>query len=67
MVQNNYESKKLTCKHCIRPEISPNFFSYLSPNPARKARHDLQLWPIDKKHEDSLSFFADFSAGFSIK
>ena len=41
----NYIFEHLKQKVRLRPELSLKFLSTLSPNPTRKARPDLQLWP----------------------
>ena len=40
----DYVFVHLRQKACVRPELSLKFLSTLGPNPARKARPDLQLW-----------------------
>ena len=40
----DYTFVHLRQKICLRPDLSPKFLSTLGPNPAQKARPDLQLW-----------------------
>ena len=63
----DYTFVHLRQKVRLRPELSPNFLSSLGPNPTRKARPDLQLWPGPRAQMEDLFFWLSPKFGRKVQ